>query len=402
MREPSASLLALVQHCQHPFTSGIKWPWEPQNRYTGLGNLVDHLIEKHVEGTAAAPEGLDALTETETKKAHRLAGFAIGMLEDERRANKYTWSNAQAFLRYNVDAGTARASKGPGPKMAGEWTCKADWVGGRDGCMCVRDWKTGRQQFTGAIRQNPQMRLGAIAASRAYGIDNVCVELVYLDDDGITIDGAEFDPFDIADIYHEMKALRAKLLNGPTPPVPGPWCTQHYCKLKGICAATKAALANAYPLEDALTHEIRDEDHARWILARLPGAKAALKAVEDAVDDYAKSKPVHLADGTMYGQVERESRSVSVDTEEKRAALASVLGRHADTAVRTEHSATLGTIKEAARKCVEAGDDGRSAAAIAREAVEALTEAGGVKVSTYRRMDTFKPRDDGDTEGLES
>jgi hypothetical protein len=39
---------------------------------------------------------------------------------------------------------------------------------------------------------------------------------------------------------------------------------------------------------------------------------------------------------------------------------------------------------------------------VEHEAVEALTEAGGVKVSTYRRMDTFKPRDDGDTEGLES
>ena len=64
MREPSASYLALVQECAHPWTSGIPWP-EDRSTAGVLGTRIHRACEALVTGGAVFPWVLAGLSESE-------------------------------------------------------------------------------------------------------------------------------------------------------------------------------------------------------------------------------------------------------------------------------------------------------------------------------------------------
>lgn len=390
MREPSASHLALAQLCAHPFTSGIRWPYEEQSDAGAFGDIVHSGAEAIETGEAVFPALYAGLDDAEARKLYRCVDAARDLLaltppQDE--------AHAELELRYHVDTGRVRQAKRGDARAPGEWTVRIDWVGVRNGVVLVRDWKTGKQSYTANAKANPQVRLGAVAAARFFGVRRARVELVHLDEDGHTVDGADFDALDLGAIAAEMRALRRSLTRGPTPPVPGAHCTQQFCKLRGICPATLSALATAQPVGERFSIEIRDAEHARWTLERLAGAQAALDSVKNAVAEFARTTPVPMPGGMVYGWREASDRHVDADTPERVEALRQVLGDLVDVAiVKPPPKVTLTSIDEAARRFCEAKGVKRGKAPIVRDALAALEATGGLRTSTYSKCEVFKPK----------
>ena len=316
MREPSASQLSLASACQHPWTSGMRWPEDPQSDIAIAGKRIHRIIEGAVTGEAIFPEVLaPPLSPSEMDAVIATAARAVELIE--REAAGVEWRRAEVWLRYHVESGAVVAVAPRARREPGWWSAILDYVAELpDGSLLVRDWKTGRP--TGArAADNHQLRLCALAASRFFKANRVRVELAFVDDSGVQLDGADYTAFDLALAAGEMRDLRKKLLGGPTAPAPGPHCTDGYCPLRGICPATRAALAAAYPIEDDLVAQIRDPEHARWILERLPGAQAALDAIKSAVKEYARTTPIPGADGKVYAWRDKTRRTVKVATEEQ-------------------------------------------------------------------------------------
>lgn len=390
MREPSASQLALASACQHPWTSGTRWP-EDTSSIPIAGKRIHRIIEGAITGEAVFPEALaPPLTASEVDTVLATAARATELVERER--TQVAWQRAELWLRYNVERGDVKTVAPGAWREPGWWSSILDYVAEiAPGELLVRDWKTGRP--TGAkAEDSAQLRLCAVAAARYFGANRVRVELAFIDPSDVWIDGAVFDRFDLACFADDLRKLRRRIIGGPTPPVPGPHCTDAYCPLRGVCPATRAALASAFPIESDLVDKIRDEAHARWILERLPGAQAALDAVKAAVKEYARTTPIHGADGKVYAWRDKTRRTVKVETEEQREALKSVLGELADKAVRVEHKTSLEAIEAAAREALGATGKTRGLKRMVEDILAALEKAGGVNVQNWQEPEWFKPK----------
>ena len=390
MREPSASHLALAALCAHPWTSGIRWP-EDRSTAGDFGTRVHLGAESLVSGEPAYPAVFAGLGESERADLLSHVEQARAFLAAVRTRG-VVWERAELRLRYDVENGTAREAARFAAREPGEWTAILDYCAEMsDGRLLVADWKTGRQTLTERAERNPQVRLQALAAARWSGKRRVRVVLVHLEADRYEISAADFGAWDLAEIAEEARELRSYLRRGPTPPVPGSHCTERYCPLRGVCAATTSALAAVQPLERPLLPVIQDDAHALYTLQRIAGAEAALGEIKHALAEYARTRPIDLPDGRRYGWRQHEKRTVNVDTAERRAALARVLGEHGTTAVQTSYETTIGAIEAAARAKLAAAGESKGIAKLTNQALEALREAGGLTVSTYEKPETFRP-----------
>jgi hypothetical protein len=389
MREPSASHLALAALCAHPWTSGIRWP-EDRSTAGDFGTRTHLGAESLVTGEPVYPAVFAGLGESERADLLSHVEQARAFLAAVRTRG-VVWERAELRLRYDVEHGTAREVGRWEAREPGQWTAILDYCAEMsDGRLLVVDWKTGRQTLTEKAERNPQVRLQALAAARWAGARRVRVVLVHLEADRYETSSADFGPWELAQIAEEARELRASLRRGPTPPVPGSHCTERYCPLRGVCAATASALAAVQPLERPLLPVIQDDAHALYTLQRIAGAEAALGEIKHALAEWARTRPIDLPDGRRYGWRQHEKRTVKVDTAEQRAALARVLGEHGTTAVQTSYETTIGAIEAAARAAVLARGEDKGFAKLANQALEALREAGGLTVSTYEKPETFR------------
>ena len=391
MKEPSASNAGLAALCAHPWTSGIPWPAERSDRPV-FGTRVHLGAEALVTGEPAFPAALAALDEAERDSLVRHVDQARRYLARVRP--HVVFEAAELRIRYDVERGTTELQSTRGRLALGAWTTILDYAAAlRDGRALVADYKTGRQASLEPASRNWQLRIGAVAFARHFGARRVRAELVHLEDDRFGVDAIEFSALELAEIAHEIRELRASLRRGPTPPVPGPHCTERFCPLRGVCGATVGALAAVIPLPRPLLPAVQSDDDARYLYDHIPLAKEALNALEHARDEWARTNPIRFEDGSIYTWREKERRSVSADTAEQRAALGRVLGTHGTTAVQTEYSVTIGGIERAAAAAVESsGDTTRGAKRrLAERALAALGEAGGVKVSRYQSPEKFRP-----------
>ena len=384
MKEPSASNAGLAALCAHPWTSGIAWPADRGSTAGDFGRSVHRGAESLVTREPVFPGVFAGLSESERESlvghVRQAADFLTRVRPDVRT------EAAELRLRYDVDAGTTReVPRGERLELA-NWTAVLDYVATlTDGRLRVVDWKTGRQAATDPAPRNLQLRIEALAAARFYGARHVRASLVYLSEDRYEVDSADFGPWELAEIAAQVRALRASLRQGPTLPVIGPHCTERYCPLRGVCGATVGALAAVQPMERPLLPVIQDDEQARHTLERIAGAEAALAAVKHALAEYVRPKALELADGSRYGWVQHETRRVIVQTAAQRAALAEVLGEYGTTCVQTEYSATLGGIKEAAKKKLAAEGEARGIQRLADKAYAALEKVGGLKSSTWEK-----------------
>jgi hypothetical protein len=236
---PSASKLSLAKECAYPWTSGIRWPDEPDTKYTARGKAVHKLLELAAMGTDTDPIGVAAtaadfgcLEEIEWISSSFAKGLEILARDD------FEWRVAEEVYAYNPITGEARKANDRFDKRAGEMVLIADLVMGRtDGGLTYRDWKGSRPSPVHATEAE-QTRICGLVAARIYGYETVRVELAYLP--GGLISGGELDELELFWVEEGNRQL-ALGLPSRTEPRGGRWCEGEWCPLRTVCesAVTK-------------------------------------------------------------------------------------------------------------------------------------------------------------------
>lgn len=179
-------------------------------------------------------------------------------------------------------------------------------------------------------RKNLQLKLGALAAARAYGRSRAVVEIIRPREDSKPYrERHEFDSFDLDDIAEELRALVAKVHHVRQPGaklelVMGPQCnycqSNRYCPaLTGMVSALGGAVENVGDITQLLTKKtsLSWELRAETLIAsfdrslnpttaatahlRLKAAEYVLERMREALKTYSLHNKVILPDGRVYG-----------------------------------------------------------------------------------------------------
>lgn len=304
---------------------------------------------------------------------------------------------AEVALAYDVELTTAREigrdiGRAYGPLGPHEVPLTLDVLGlGADGqSVFVGDYKTGRGHVTPA-RENRQLRLGALAACRAYGRERAEVALVHVVDDHVFFDRATLDIFDLDAHADDLRitaaavlAARQEVATGRTPDVvEGAHC--RYCPAFKGCPAKTSLLRNITerPSEwrgqvSAALVESEDEaldlERARQAYMLWRRAKEVVDRAGDQLHAYAfEVGGIPLDDGRVFGPV-RTAREY-VDGAITRKVLTELHG--ADIAERAvTYESTKSAIRDALR--VVASTSGAKITHLERDALAAIDAAGGL------------------------
>jgi hypothetical protein len=295
---------------------------------------------------------------------------------------------AEVAFAYDVELGTARElgrglDRAYGELGPDEVPLTVDSFGlGRDGeGVFIGDYKSGVQRVTPA-RRNPQLLLGALAATRAYGRTRADVAIVYVADapwfDHAAIDEWTLDAFAV-ELRKAAKAVRAarQLVAAGLQPdvVEGDHC--RYCRAFDSCSA-KVALARAIGAEPqsfrAGVSVSLNPTHAAHAYMMWKRAHEVVKRAGEALYAYASEHGgIDLGDGMAFGPV--RSQREYVDGAKTRETLRALHGPEVADAACEWDSSKL-AIKEALRR-VKA-TTGRPLAQLEAEALAAIDAAGGI------------------------
>lgn len=384
---PTASRVGLALHCVYPWTSGQRPSRRTSSVEAGVGSVVHAAAEMAVRGEEGPPDFHTLPPET-WERASDLIEVVRGFLEDER-SESHAMHAAEVPVELDVLTGAGRVLPSSGQR---DYSARSPYglagtvdhvFHAEDGRVTVRDWKTGIMFGLAREAARVQLRTLAAAIAAAYDVDEVVTEIAAIETTGVRIERELLTGNDLQEHLEALWSLVERLGSGPQAPAPGPWCVEMHCPLLGDCPASRGALAAVTREEPIL--QIADDATALRVIDALPRAEAALKAVRDALHDYIRWSPPVAADGRRYGFVEHTVRRLDVSTEERRQALTIVLGEHARAAVDVEYTSSIEAIKRAARRKLAAEKQRRGISALTDQAVNALSEVGGVRVSTYQK-----------------
>lgn len=331
---PSASKLPLAKHCIHWLTLDCP-KGEPS--LAALIGLAWHLIvalvlgdERLATGPAALytkaceKYGLDEATHKPTLLRMRPVEVALELIR------AHITVRAERSFRFSTDGvedlGTMIDREYPdAPGVFGTLDCEWTEVDHDTHAMTlvVRDWKTGRQQNTGAAKDNQQLRFLAYCALMAQpqaAIDEVRVELAYISEDGeLSIDSHTYLAVELEDYPSELMAM----LNASQEPRPQNHCRNQYCPAIAYCKATTEAEEEIAPVEAPLTvggkpyplrvtqaSEIQSIDHASWLLHRVRAVEAACEMMRSALREYSKVTPIPTTEGKVWGPTLASTESI--------------------------------------------------------------------------------------------
>ncbi len=397
----SASKLALAAHCLHPFTAFAAMPEGESGAAAEKGHVVHRGGELAAMGAAVDAVALTAgLEKGDRESAELMIGRVVDLIAEEQEAG---WLHlAEIVTAYDIETDTGRVLRSGGQRdyserRPSEIPGTVDVVRGGPGRIPrVRDLKTGRQKGRVPVGENWQLRTLGLAVARILGVDEVEIELVYVDEDRLWSDVATMGPWELEEHAERLFDLVVGMAHGPTPPNPGPWCVESYCPARFVCPATRGALA-------AIVHEapltaLRDNAEAARAVAFYERAKVALAGLHQEIKEFARREPIALDDGNIFAWRERERRSLVVETPEQMAAVASVLGPYASLAITTStlFETSIAAIKRGARAKLAAEGKKRGLAELEEAAISALAEAGGVKVSRWEAAEAFKMAESSD------
>lgn len=182
----------------------------------------------------------------------------------------------------------------------------ADVVGVTPDEVVILDYKSGWHDY-GPVERIAQLAFYALAACRAYGRDQALVGIIRVKDDGDSYWAtARLDAFAIEEMAFRVRELVEKVdaakASGAVPdPVEGDHC--RWCPSFNFCPA-KARLVNATAQLEDLIQPLTPETVA-LALGRIDLVKGVIKRVEVLLEDFARTTPVPLPDGTIYGPVDR-------------------------------------------------------------------------------------------------
>lgn len=259
----------------------------------------------------------------------------------------------------------------------------------------IADIKTGRKAVASAAR-NLQLMLGAIAMSRAFDRAEATVAIIYTHDDGTSwFDRATFDAMDmdaievdlcaLADRIHDGRELVAA--GGRPELVLGQHC--NFCPSKRGCPGrveTLAAITADPAAEKRTVRELLTPERAAIAYRRIKVAKQLITDAETELYFFAQSHPIDLGDGVVYG-VAPGRKTTLLDGKVTHRVLEEAYGRAvADEACTLEAGVgavekALVRVRQERAKETPPGMKPPAQAAITREAMERLRNAGAVRVS---------------------
>lgn len=279
--------------------------WAESTDYAEAGTAKHDHFQRVADGMAAE-ESLAKVPE-----AHREECAAIDLAD---LAGEMRLTPEIAFA-YNPVTDTARViGKGIARDYStvtdDELPMTLDLAGLAGDVGIVGDYKTGWRALPPAA-DNWQMRGGALAVSRAFGVDEVDARLIYVRDGRVARrDRATFGALDLLGFAAELGAVwkRAQAdrvayaAGAHVEPTEGPWC--RYCPSAWSCPARTGLIKSA--LAGELSGPVRAMDVPR-LLPRVTDAIKALGAVKAQIMAMAASEPILMdADGdseTWLGEV---------------------------------------------------------------------------------------------------
>lgn len=392
---PSASRLELLETC----IGSAVFP-----QVDRVSEHADRGTAKHRFLARALDVGRDeALAEVPAEHREACAALELGELP---HAMKGSWA-AEVAYALDVTTGEARELgrgierryEGAGLKPT-ELPGTTDLEGlSADGeSVIVIDAKTGYRRVTRA-RDNLQLLFQAVAAARARGKLNAHAFILYVDEEGTPRwDGVELDAFALDDVASRLcslgrKVLEARALAGAASPIQprlrvGEHCVD--CPSLPFCPATGAfarALVTA-PEETVADLQLQlTAETAPLVYGRLRAVEAALAMAWKAVTAYAMRSPIPLGNGEVFGLVQKVRESL--DAKVTRKVLAEKFG--ADIAEAAVEYATSKAAVERALK-MEAFTRGSKVAPLVREALAAISAAGGVISKTTSNVEAHRPK----------
>lgn len=258
--------------------------------YAERGTAVHAHLERLANGVELAASLALAPEE------HRAACEAVDLpaLREDLRLS------AEVAFAYNPVTDTARVigqslERDYSSITADEIPLTMDVAGMAGGVGIVRDYKTGHG-YVRRTSNNWQMRGGAIAVARAFDLDQVDAQLVFVRDGRpVARDRAGFDAFGLAEISAELqaaweraKADRAAHAAGEhIPATEGSWC--RYCPSAWSCPA-KIGLIKSVLATDG-DQAITPRDVAA-LLVRVDAGLKALEAVKTRIYNMAAVEPM--------------------------------------------------------------------------------------------------------------
>lgn len=396
---PTASRVGLAMRCVYPWTSGQRAPRLGAGVAPGdeaqIGTVVHAASERVVRGEEG-PHDLSKLDEDARETADDMIEVATAFIVDERERQHRLYV-AEMPVEIDVATGEGRVLPSRGhrdysarsPRAIAGTADHVLWPEG--GKLTVRDWKTGQQRGLAHEAARMQVRTLGLALAAIYQVDEVVTEVASISTSGVDVEREHLNEPALEEHAEALRVLAARLTSGPQKPAPGPWCVEMFCPLLGECPASRGALAAVTREEPVIA--ITDDATALRAIDLLPRMRAALAAIEDALEVYVKRSPPRGADGRIYGYQDHKRREVSVKTPEQMAALREVLGEHVFDAVtmKTVAEVTLKSIERAARRKLAKEGKKRGITELAERAVASLASKGGVYERVYQRPAWFWP-----------
>lgn len=208
--------------------------------------------------------------------------------------------------------------------------------------LVIVDWKTG-QDFAGMTadaRDNWQLRLYALAASRSHHVDTIEIVIARITPDGVRTTSYTLDALELDAVAEEVKALVRAV---PTAaPKPGAHCKR--CRAVSVCPTTATAqdALVATPVSLTIT-----ADNAGALLLRLRQVQAACEQVEAALKRYAieSNTGIDLGNGKKWVRQQVDRESINLNGAEMSAGLAALSALDVDDAVETKVSVSKAAIE---------------------------------------------------------
>lgn len=384
--------------CVFPWTGRLKWPRRPERLAATLGTSVSRAAEcLAVFGQAPVDELAAELADADRRSFLAMVGHLAELLAEEAETD--LWRRAEVALAYDCASGRGRELSA---EQARDYSGRAwrelsgtpDLVRVRaDGVLVVRDYKTGRYKWGAKAGDQPQLRALGLAAARAYRHDQVVVELVQVDEDGLRRSEDLLDPFELDCAAGELRGLLDRIERAQETPRPGHWCAGAYCPTLATCPATlklMEAIAGASGLQHPITAELTSPEHAAYVLERLAAAEMAIETIRHAVQEMARKAPIPLANGKLYGPVVQDGReTIDLSVKGAVALVEEHLGPFA--AATAIEKRTSKTALETAAKAEQArrGEGVKKFRAL----LEALDELGAVRHGApFEKFTEFSPK----------
>lgn len=325
MHKITGSKAELARWCLYPFKDTVEWPADNGTRHVNarIGSALAKAQAIVINRTS--PLDLKAIAASFALRDENESTFLALFAAWRRDVNPLLGWRAEVALAYAPASDTARelgvdTGRDYSDLKETEIPLTSDVVTlGEDGAGAyveVRDVKSGRQVETiGAPEELGQLRLGAVAASRLFGVDRARVVLDLVTPDGVESREGWLDALELDGIASETAGWLETTPSAE--PTPGPWCSELYCPVRSSCPRGSEALAQVVPAE-ALTRfrlspTIESPAHLEWTRGMVSLARAALDAVEEGTHAYADAHDgVPLSDGTIFRFWEETRRQLDI------------------------------------------------------------------------------------------